>query len=372
MKAEQFTDALTDINCKYIDEALDYKKIKSNFNVWRIVAIAACVCLAGSLAFTAISMTGGNKADRYINTTAATGILYSNDFGGDAFEGFAMEEALEEEAMLYDTAYSFDDDYDIGGYDAAKNAAWDAADIPAEAATAEEKAEIEAENQMPAKIIYTVDLNMQTTEFDNSVDGIENIVSELGGYYESQSISNNTGTYRNAYYTIRIPAENLNVFLDQMGGISTVTYINRYAQDVSENYYDIQSRLTTAKTKLERLQALLEEAEDMEDIITIESAISDTEWEIDNYSGTIRYYDSRVDYSTVNITLKEVYEVVVEEAPLTFGDRISQAADQGIRGLGVFLQNVVIWFAASWIWILIIAAIVVIIIVIVKRHANKK
>ena len=372
MKAEQFADALTDINGKYIDEALDHKKIKSSINVWRIVAIAACICLAGTLALAAIGLKGsGKRADQSLMAPAA-GAYYSNEAGTYA-EKAAMEEAMEyEEELAYDMSFSSDDDYDAGVY-GANNAAWDmAADMPMEAETTQESLRDEAENPMPAKIIYTVDMNMQTTEFDIAAEGIDDTVNRLGGYYENQSITNNSGSYRNAFYAIRIPAENLNEFLDQVGGICTVTYINRYSQDVSENYYDIKSRLDTAKTKLERLQDLLAEAEDMEDIITIESAISDTEWEIDNYSGTIRYYDSRVSYSTVNITLKEVYEVIVEEAPMTFGDRISQAVSQGFKGFGYVLEDIVLWFAVSWIWLVVIAAIVVIIVVIIKKRSNKK
>ena len=48
--------------------------------------------------------------------------------------------------------------------------------------------------------------------------------------------------------------------------------------------------------KLERLQKLLAQAENMEDIITIESAISETEWNIEDLSGTLRHYDALVDF----------------------------------------------------------------------------
>ena len=82
----------------------------------------------------------------------------------------------------------------------------------------------------------------------------------------------------------------------------------------------------TQQTKLERLQNLLAQAENMEDIITIESAISDTELEIERLTGTLRQYDSLVDYSTVYITLQEVYQLSdVEEPATSFGSRISAA-----------------------------------------------
>ena len=60
----------------------------------------------------------------------------------------------------------------------------------------------------------------------------------------------------------------------------------------------------------------------MEDIITIESAISETEYEIERLSGTMRHYDALVDYATVTLELSEVYRLSgTEDAPKSFGDK---------------------------------------------------
>ena len=111
----------------------------------------------------------------------------------------------------------------------------------------------------------------------------------------------------------------------------------------------------------------MSEAKDMADIIELESAISDAQWEIDNYTGTLKNYDSQVQYSTVNISLREVYEIVTEEVPQTFGEKIAQAFSQGVKSVGTFFKNAVLWISASWIWILIAAAIIVAVILIIRR-----
>ena len=53
----------------------------------------------------------------------------------------------------------------------------------------------------------------------------------------------------------------------------------------------------------------------MEDIITIESAISETEYQIESLSGTLRHYDALVDYATIHISLQEVYRLSNVEEP---------------------------------------------------------
>ena len=62
-----------------------------------------------------------------------------------------------------------------------------------------------------------------------------------------------------------------------------MTWRNTNLENITETYYDTAGRLKTQKIKLERLQKLLSQAENMEDIITIESAISETEWNIETF-----------------------------------------------------------------------------------------
>ena len=141
------------------------------------------------------------------------------------------------------------------------------------------------------------------------------------------------------------------------------------AQDVSEVYYDTAGRLKTQQTKLERLQALLAKAEKMEDIITIESAISETEQQIDSLSGELQHYDALVDYSTVNLTLNEVYKLSNVEEPVTgFGGRVAEALSSGWKNFVNALEGALVVLAYGWMWVLLLAAVVII----VCRVRNRK
>ena len=64
------------------------------------------------------------------------------------------------------------------------------------------------------------------------------------------------------------------------------------AEDVGQNYSDIELRLQTQRTKQERLLALLEKAATMEDIISLENALSETEYQIEQYTSDLKRYDS--------------------------------------------------------------------------------
>ena len=209
-----------------------------------------------------------------------------------------------------------------------------------------------------AKMIYTARMEVETTGFDAADADLRTLVEVLGGYFEQAAVHNYGSGYRSGDYTVRIPADQFQAFLDQVGTICHVTYKEEGSENVSEAYYDAESRLVTQQTKLERLQALLAQAENMEDIITIESAISDTELEIEQLTGTLRRYDSLVDFSTVYITLQEVYQLSnVEEPATSFGSRVGTAFASGWRGFVSTLESLAVALAYGWVWLLLLAVI---------------
>ena len=223
-----------------------------------------------------------------------------------------------------------------------------------------------------AKIIYTADMNLETRDFEDASQALSDAVTELGGYFESRNVSQG-GTYRSLSCTIRVPVKNFTALLDRAGEAAHVTNRSEYLEDVSEMYYDQEARLTTQRTKLERLQELLSQAENMEDIITIESAISETELQIEYLTGNLRKYDSLINYSTVSLYLREVYRLSTdEEAPVTFGQRLGSAFSVGFQRGVDGLEDFAISMARNWMTLLILAAVIVAVVLLLRRRKRKK
>lgn len=212
-----------------------------------------------------------------------------------------------------------------------------------------------------AKMIRTANLEMETTAFDEAVEGLGRLTKEMGGYYEDSSLRTGGSGYRWADYTVRVPAKNYDEFLSRAGALCNLTWRSERAENVTEAYYDTAGRLKTQQIKLERLQELLSRAEAMEDIITIESAISETEYQIESLSGTLRHYDALVDFATVSVNLQEVYKLSsVEEAPDSFGARMGSAFTAGWAAFADGMENLAVGLAYSWMWLLVLAVIAVV------------
>ncbi len=223
-----------------------------------------------------------------------------------------------------------------------------------------------------AKIIYTADMDLETREFDDASKALAEIVKELGGYFEGRNV-NQGGRYRSLNCTVRVPVDNFVTFLDRAGEAAHVTSRSEYLEDVSEAYYDQETRLATQRIKLERLQDLLSKAENMADIITIESAISDTELQIEYLTGSLRKYDSQINYSTVNLSLREVYRLSTdEEVPMTFGDRLAVAFSSGLSAGVANLDDFAIFVARNWLTLLLFAAVIAGVVLLFRRSRKKR
>ena len=220
------------------------------------------------------------------------------------------------------------------------------------------------------KRIYTANLDLETTEFDTAVEEIAALTERSGGWFESSSLSSRGSGYRYADYTVRVPVEQYRAFLSGAGELCHLLYKDEYVEDVSQVYYDTAGRLKTQQIKLERLQALLEKAEVMEDIITIESAISETEQRIDDLSGALQHYDAKVDYATVYVSLREVGRLSNVEEPATgFGAQLAAAFSSGWKHFVSGVQDLAVALAYGWMWVL---AAVVLVVLAVRKLKKKK
>ncbi len=261
---------------------------------------------------------------------------------------------------------SFDDAQADWGFDSGAPAA--------EPAEAQEEDQAEEDDRLAnAKMVYTANVEAESTDFDACAAGLEKLVEELGGYMEYASVSNYGDGYRRGDYTVRVPAARFNIFLERVGELGNVVSQDKSADNISERYYDIESRLTTQKTKLERLQALLARAENMEDVITIESAIADTELTIEQLTGSLRHYDALVDFATIHLGLREVSRLTdVEVTPPTFAERLSSAFVSGIQDFGDFLQNLAVYLAYNWTWILLLILLILLFVRISRRRQAQR
>jgi len=228
--------------------------------------------------------------------------------------------------------------------------------------TSESGIEPVAENNR--KLIKNVNLEMQTKEFDVLLESLSKKVQSMGGYIENSSIYGNryysTNT-RSADYTVRIPSKQLDEFVSVVGEMGNITYKNEDVQDVTLQYTDVESHKKALETEQDRLLELLEHAENMEDLLAIESKLSEVRYELENYTSQMRVLDNQIDYSTVYIHISEV-EHITETKDRTFFEEVGDRFQDSLFAVGNGLRGFTVGFLGSLpilaVWVVIIAAIV--------------
>ena len=249
-------------------------------------------------------------------------------------------------------------------------------DFKEEDVTSEEELETPVENGR--KLIKTVFLSLQTTEFDSLISNLSTKTTELGGYIETSSVSGNSYYYRNtryASYTIRIPSTKLNEFVNVVSELGNVTQKNESVEDVTLQYVDVESRKKALETEQERLMELLSNAENMEDLLAIESKLSDVRYEIESYGSKLRMLDNQIDYSTVNVDVDEV-ERVTDTGEKGFFEEVKDRFEDSLYVVGRDIRELVIGILGSLpilaVWAVFIAVIVIVVRKVVKKIKKKK
>ena len=230
-------------------------------------------------------------------------------------------------------------------------------------------------NKENVKLIFTANMAVQTLDFDEAEKALYSMVEKAGGYFENITQDNGNyystdDSYRYASYTVRVPSEKFSEFIDSVSGGLHVVNMSQNAQDVGQAYFDTERRLETLKNKHDRLEALLSQASTMTDIIELETALSDTEYQIEQFTSDLQRYDSLIDYSTVYVSVEKVseYSTAVTE-DLTFGQRLVKRIKQGAKDFGYGIGCFVEWLGYHIIQLAILAAVIVIL---VKAHVISK
>lgn len=242
-------------------------------------------------------------------------------------------------------------------------------EMPAEAKGTEVSEET-GESLSDRKLIKTVDMTVETKEFDSFISTLETRVAQLGGYIESMETYNGSAysgyrSSRDASMTIRIPQDNLNGFLNEVSDICNIIRRSENVKDVTLTYVDLESHKKVLQAEQERLLELIERAEYIEDIITIENRLSDVRYQIESMEAQLRTYDNRVNYSTVELYIEEVQELtpVVEQTAL---ERMGEGFVESVEDILDGLKEFVIWFIVNIPYFILWIIIIVIIIMIIK------
>lgn len=276
------------------------------------------------------------------------------NYAGESIE-YTSDEAAPESVYLY--SYSLSDKNNGGATEDAET------EEPAE------KGETSSR-----KIIMRYRFSVETKDLDASVAMLEAAVASCGGYYETSEISGNTENGGWGEFVLRIPSGRTEEFNAGVSEFGNITSQSKNGEDVTTQYYDTENRLKSLQIQQERLLALLEKAESLEDILKIETELTNVRTEIESLTTVLLKYDNLIDYTTVTVNLRQV-KVYTEPVPETFGTKIAETFKDSLEFTKEVLEGItlgIIWLAPLLVFLGIVAVVVVVLVVKGKKKRAKK
>ena len=225
------------------------------------------------------------------------------------------------------------------------------------------------------KWIITVYLSAETEDLDTMTAALDEHIKALDGYVEDQNIYNGSAyssrRYRNANLTVRIPAENVDRFTQEVSGIANVISQEKNLEDVTLNYVSTESRMTALQTEEARLLELMAQAETMSDLLEIEARLTDVRYELERVTSQLRTYDNQINYATIHLDISEVQEYTPVEEP-TLWERIRTGFTKSLKDLGESLQDLLVFVIIAAPFILVYGGIAMVVILLLLSVTKKK
>ena len=159
------------------------------------------------------------------------------------------------------------------------------------------------------KVISNANLFVEVAagKFQLAFDQARNLADQYGGYIVSSdaTATDEAGVMRNGTVVIRVPSQSFNQALASASKLGDVKSLKIESQDVTEEYVDLQARLANAQTQEKALISLMDKAKTVDEVLQVQQVLTQTQQEIEQLKGRIKFLDEHSSYSTISISLYE-------------------------------------------------------------------
>jgi hypothetical protein len=193
------------------------------------------------------------------------------------------------------------------------------------------------------KLIKSGELRFRTRNIPETYAFILGLADSLDGYVSDEQMNSHTGSTEQSL-TLRVPAKNLDVLINAITGFAgELDYRNIGVQDVTLEYVDVESRIKTKKELETRYLELLEQAQKVEEILSIERELGTLRADIESMEGRLNYLKNQVDLSTLRVS----FYTLAGEGP-GYGSKVVRS----LHGGWELMQELSLTLVYAWpLWI---------------------
>ncbi len=190
-----------------------------------------------------------------------------------------------------------------------------AAPVPQQLASANTSASRGATDVTPVpstrKLIRHGTLGLEVRSVESALSSVRQQAQSTGGYTTEESQRQDEYGVKTASITWRVPAEKLDAAMERLKALGRVEQVSVTAEDVTEQYFDVEIRLNNQRQLEARLLDLLKRSSNnLSDLLNVEREVARVRGEIEQLEGRKRFWDNQVALSTLTVNLHEPRPVI--------------------------------------------------------------
>jgi hypothetical protein len=198
------------------------------------------------------------------------------------------------------------------------------------------------------KIVKTGSMTLEVGNITETMDEVAEMADELNGYVvSSYKYEYEWGV--SGHITIRVPSEKFDEAFARLRQLAiAVPYETSTAEDVTEEYVDLEAQLSNLLATEAQYLALLEKAETVEEMLKVQKELSNVRGEIEQIEGRMKYLEQTSETSLIEVNLQEAKGL----AEPWSASAALKAAVRGLTAFGRGLATVLIWLGIfCWVWV---------------------
>jgi hypothetical protein len=143
-------------------------------------------------------------------------------------------------------------------------------------------------SEIDRMIVRTGNLEIVVDDVPTAIEQITALAENLDGYVVTSRMWK-SGERLDGSISIRVPSDDYEDTLRALRNLAEdVTYENSYSQDVTEEYVDLVSKLGNLEATEQQLLVIMEKAETVEDILSVQKQLTTTRQDIEITKGRMQ------------------------------------------------------------------------------------
>ncbi len=151
--------------------------------------------------------------------------------------------------------------------------------------------------QVERKLIKTGDISVEVQALSGIEVQAEQFAKNFGGYITNSSLSE-----RNFYCTVKVPCGRFDDAMKAAGDFGRLLNRSENSRDVTDEFYDLESRINTKRILKNKLEGYLSSAKDIKDLLQIEKQLNSTISDLESMEGKMKRLSNQIDFSTINLS----------------------------------------------------------------------